>query len=71
MPQIAATLIPITTYVITTAPLGASCRSVGYRGAVSDSDLADNHYRIVGGDRLMWSGRGDGGRAIRAATCAR
>ena len=28
-----------------------------YRGAVSDTDLADNHYRIVGGDRLMWSGR--------------
>ena len=27
------------------------------RGAVSDSDLADNHYRIVDGDRLMWSGR--------------
>jgi glycine/D-amino acid oxidase-like deaminating enzyme len=23
---------------------------------VSDSDLADNHYRIVDGDRLMWSG---------------
>jgi hypothetical protein len=30
---------------------------VVYRGAVSDTDLADNHYRIVGGDRLMWSGR--------------
>jgi hypothetical protein len=24
---------------------------------VSDTDLADNHYRVVGGDRLMWSGR--------------
>src|SRR4029077_968777 len=30
---------------------------IGYDGAVSDTDLADNHYRIVGGDRLMWSGR--------------
>jgi hypothetical protein len=30
---------------------------VRYRGGVSDSDRADNHYRIVGGDRLMWSGR--------------
>ncbi len=58
MPQIAAALIPITTYVITTAPLGPRLAEViGYRGAVSDSDLADNHYRIVDGDRLMWSGR--------------
>ena len=24
---------------------------------MSDTDLADNHYRIVDGDRLMWSGR--------------
>ena len=23
---------------------------------MTDTDLADNHYRIVGGDRLMWSG---------------
>ncbi|HYP11932.1 MAG TPA: FAD-dependent oxidoreductase, partial [Xanthobacteraceae bacterium] len=26
-------------------------------GGVSDTDAADNHYRIVGGDRLMLSGR--------------
>ena len=58
MPRLAATLIPITTYVVTTAPLGPRLGElVGYRGAVSDTDLADNHYRIVGGDRLMWSGR--------------
>jgi gamma-glutamylputrescine oxidase len=58
LPRIASTLIPITTYVITTAPLGSRLgEAVGYRGAVSDTDLADNHYRIVGGDRLMWSGR--------------
>ncbi len=59
MPRLAATLVPITTYVITTAPLGAErlAQAVVYRGAVSDTDLADNHYRIVGGDRLMWSGR--------------
>ena len=30
---------------------------VRYRGAVSDTNRADNHYRIVGGDRLQWSGR--------------
>jgi glycine/D-amino acid oxidase-like deaminating enzyme len=58
MPQVAAALIPVTTYVITTAPLGPQlAEAIGFRGAVSDSDLADNHYRIVGGDRLMWSGR--------------
>jgi gamma-glutamylputrescine oxidase len=58
MPQVAATLIPVTTYVITTAPLGPRlAEAVGYRGAVTDTDLADNHYRIVGGDRLMLSGR--------------
>jgi gamma-glutamylputrescine oxidase len=58
VPRLAATLIPITTYVITTAPLGPRLAdAVAYRGAVSDTDRADNHYRIVGGDRLMWLGR--------------
>jgi glycine/D-amino acid oxidase-like deaminating enzyme len=58
MPQIGATLLPITTYVITTAPLGEKLGAVvGYRGGISDTDLSDNHYRIVGGDRLMLSGR--------------
>jgi len=58
MPQIGATLLPITTYVITTAPLGQKLgAAVGYRGGISDTDLSDNHYRIVGGDRLMLSGR--------------
>jgi glycine/D-amino acid oxidase-like deaminating enzyme len=58
MPRLATTLLPVVTYVITTAPLGPRLGEVvGYRGAVSDTDLADNHYRIVGGDRLMLSGR--------------
>jgi gamma-glutamylputrescine oxidase len=58
MPQLAATLVPITTYVITTAPLGARLHeAINYRGAVSDTELADNHYRIVGDDRLMLAGR--------------
>ncbi len=74
MPQLASTLVPITTYVITTAPLGARlAQVVGYRGAVSDTDLADNHYRIVGDDRLMWLGRSTAWRAIHVATrgCSR
>jgi glycine/D-amino acid oxidase-like deaminating enzyme len=58
MPRLAATLVPMTTYVITTAPLGEGlAETVGYRGGISDSDTADNHYRIVGDDRLMLSGR--------------
>jgi glycine/D-amino acid oxidase-like deaminating enzyme len=58
MPKIAHTLLPISTYVITTAPLGEKLREViSYPGAVSDTELADNHYRVVGGDRMMWSGQ--------------
>jgi len=58
MPSIARTLMQVSTYVITTAPLGDRSRdAITYPGAVSDTELADNHYRVVGGDRLMWSGR--------------
>lgn len=58
MPTVAGTLLPVTTYVIATHPLGpALAESIAYKGAVSDTDLADNHYRIIDGERLMWSGR--------------
>lgn len=58
MPRIAATLVPVSTYVITTAPLGERlAEAIDYRGGVSDTTWADNHYRVVGGDRLMFSGR--------------
>ena len=58
MPRVAAALVPVTTYVITTPPLGSRLAEViEFRGAVSDTDLADNHYRVIDGDRLMWSGR--------------
>jgi glycine/D-amino acid oxidase-like deaminating enzyme len=57
MPRLAATLLPVTTYVAVTAPLGARlAEAVAYRGAVTDTERADNHYRVVGGDRLLWSG---------------
>jgi gamma-glutamylputrescine oxidase len=74
MPKLAATLLPVTTYVITTAPLGDSLgAAIGYRGGVSDTDLADNHYRVVAGDRLMLSGRStawvrDASHYVRALT---
>jgi glycine/D-amino acid oxidase-like deaminating enzyme len=58
MPQLAATLLPITTFVMVTEPIGEMLHDVvRYHGAVSDTNRADNHYRIVGSDRLQWSGR--------------
>ncbi len=57
MPELSATLLPITTYVLVTEPIPALNEIVHYRGAVSDTKRADNHYRIVGGNRLQWGGR--------------
>jgi gamma-glutamylputrescine oxidase len=58
MPRISATLMPVSSYTITTAPLGDRlAEAITYRGAVSDTDWADNHYRIIEGDRLLWAGR--------------
>lgn len=57
MPQVSATLLPVTTFVMVTEPLGPALHElVRYRGAVSDTHRADNHYRIVGENRLQWSG---------------
>src|SRR5580692_1715004 len=58
MPRVAATLLPIWTYLAVTAPLGPRLAdAVTFYGAVSDGERADNHYRIVDGDRLLISGR--------------
>ena len=62
LPELAATLVPATTFVMVSEPIGPELREViRYRGAVSDGPRADNHYRIVGdkesGERLQWSGR--------------
>lgn len=57
VPRIAGTLLPIWSYTITSAPLGARlAAAISYRGAVTDTDLANNHYRVVDNDRLLWSG---------------
>jgi glycine/D-amino acid oxidase-like deaminating enzyme len=57
-PELAATVFPITTYTLTTTPLGERLAdAVAYRGAVSDSQSADSHYRVIEGDRLLWTGR--------------
>jgi len=57
MPWISRTLVPVTTYVAATAPLGARVdEAIAFQGSVSDTNWADNHYRLAG-DRLIWSGR--------------
>ena len=57
MPRLAESLLPITTYVATTGPLGEKLtEAIIFKGAVSDSVFADSHYRIIDGDRLMWAG---------------
>jgi glycine/D-amino acid oxidase-like deaminating enzyme len=57
MPQLAATLMPINTFVLVTEPIPNLNDVIRYRGAVSDMNRADSHYRIVDGDRLQWAGR--------------
>lgn len=57
-PVLAETVVPVFSYVGTTAPLGEQLsEAVRYAGAVSDTRAANDAYRIVGGDRLMWGGR--------------
>ena len=62
MPELADTLLPISTFVLVTEPIPHLSEVIRYRGGVSDTDRADNHYRIVGGEhpgeqRLQWAGR--------------
>jgi gamma-glutamylputrescine oxidase len=57
VPRIVGTLIPVWSHVLVTTPLGPRLNeAISYRGAVTDTDLANSHYRVVGGDRLLWSG---------------
>ena len=57
-PAIAETVLPISTYVAVTAPLGERLfDAVRYTGAVADTRRAGDYYRIVADDRLLWGGR--------------
>ena len=59
MPRLAETLLPVTSCVAVTEPLGERLsEAIAYTGAVSDSRFANYHYRIVDNDRLMWAGGG-------------
>ena len=56
--QIAATVLPISTYIAVTAELGERLlEAVRYSGAVADTRRACDYYRVVGDDRLLWGGR--------------
>jgi glycine/D-amino acid oxidase-like deaminating enzyme len=58
LPDAADTLIPLHTFAMVTKPLGDTLTTaLEYPGAVSDSESSGHHYRIVGGDRLMFAGR--------------
>lgn len=59
MPRLGATLMPLTTYVLVTEPVSGPVLDLAlrYRGAVTDTRKIDNHYRVVGGNRLQWAGR--------------
>ncbi len=59
MPRLAETLLPVTSHVAVTEPLGERLSgAIAYNGAVSNSRFANYHYRIVDHDRLMWAGGG-------------
>lgn len=53
--RLAATLLPVWRYAALTAPLGERlAEAVTFKGSVVDADGID-HFRIVDGDRLLWS----------------
>jgi glycine/D-amino acid oxidase-like deaminating enzyme len=55
--QLADTVVPVTAFTGVTQSLGVRlAEAVAFDGAVSDSHHASFHYRIVGGDRLLWTG---------------
>src|SRR6195256_4524330 len=53
--RLSETLLPIWRYAAVTEPLGERLAdTIAFKGSVMDSDGID-HFRIVDGDRLMWS----------------
>src|SRR5882724_8625434 len=53
--RLSETLLPVWRYAAVTEPLGERLGEViAFRGSVADSDGID-HFRIVGGDRLLWA----------------
>ena len=53
--RLSETLLPVWRYAAVTAPLGERlAEAMTFQGSVTDTDGID-HFRIVEGDRLMWS----------------
>ncbi|NVN84717.1 MAG: FAD-binding oxidoreductase [Rhodopseudomonas sp.] len=53
--RLSDTLLPVWRYAALTQPLGARlAEAISFAGSVTDTDGID-HYRIVDGDRLLWS----------------
>jgi glycine/D-amino acid oxidase-like deaminating enzyme len=53
--RLSETLLPVWRYGGVTVPLGARlAEAMAFKGSVSDTDGID-HFRIIDGDRLMWS----------------
>jgi gamma-glutamylputrescine oxidase len=56
-PALAATVLPVRTHVVVTAPLGDVLKeTIRYPGAIADTRRAGDYYRLIG-DRLLWGGR--------------
>lgn len=59
VPALDGTLIPVNAHVGVTRPLGERlAHAISFSGAVRTSRLRGEHYRVVDGDRLMWSATG-------------
>ena len=55
--KVSATLVPVIAYTAVTKPLGSRLESViTYPGMVTDSRYGNYSYRVIDGDRLMWTG---------------
>ncbi len=53
--RLSETLLPVWRHAALTAPLGERlAEAIAFQGSVTDSDGID-HFRVVEGDRLMWS----------------
>lgn len=56
--RLASCLLPVSTYVAVTEPLGPRLHeAIRTRAGILDTRRASDYYRIIGDDRLMWGGR--------------
>jgi glycine/D-amino acid oxidase-like deaminating enzyme len=54
-PDLAATILPVTTYAAVTEPIPRLNAAVAFSGAVTDRGSADSQYRVIDNERLLWS----------------